>query len=187
MSEQIITLINNSVLTNVDYKKIIHHCESFIKDEEEDDEELEEEDELDYQTEYVNGKYGYLGQFVTGIKSYFDCLSYIIQQHIELTFEDFSCSCSYDGDDEGSGNYNIKIIYNKTNIFRYYGDNVHSFKEKDIENCKIYKKNFIQKITDEYGYDNNVLLICDIYQLFIDLITDDYIVRNSDNNAIEHF
>lgn len=193
MTEQIIKLINSSKLSKTDYTKIINHCKYSAKDDddnddcESDDDDDNNDDNFDFIAQHIMRKKYYLAEFVTSTKLYFDRLDNTIQQHIEINFEDFSCSLSFSGNKEGYGHYSLKLKRNNRFIFIFHNRDLFDFENEDLTKYEIYKLKPIQKIVDDYGYDSNILLIKDVIELLLDLMIDDYIVRNSDPGAYKHF
>lgn len=185
MSKQVIELIQKLKLSDDDYLQIIHHFAKTTKNS--NIRVCCEEITYDCLIEYVHKYDNYLSQFAIKIDPYFDRLGYHIQQHIVLVMEDFMCSMSFNGDNEGSGSYNLKIFLNNKQILTFMDNDIFSFDNECIEKCKKYNNDKLQILIDDYGYDDITLFVNDIVLLFNKLLCDNDIVINSKNNALEHF
>jgi hypothetical protein len=157
--------------------QIINYCKKNLHDNVIDDDLIN----------YINVGYGYLVEFAMNVKPYLDCLGNMLQKHILLIFEDFVCLLNYEGKSGEFGDYTIKIKMNNEIIFSLDGEEVDNFNKEMIDECEIYNPIMLQKIADDYGYDDNVLLVNDIAILLTNLFIDDYISQNSYPGARDHF
>lgn len=187
MLNKILEMIKKSNLSNDDYARIAHYCKQSIEKTDDIHDYYDSFDTDDCFTEHINKMNEYLAQFIIRTESYFDRLGYNIEQHILLVFEDFSCSLSFSGNNEGCGSYTLRIKRNNENILVFSQYDLCSFKNENIKQCKTYNKSDIQELSNAYEYDNDIMFVSDIVVLFHKLYTDDDIIRDSKPNASNHF